>query len=193
MPVRKKKKLHANRQKIEKAQHLKQFISEVKDIIAKAAGPDIVRIVPEYEIAHLYKMRCHPVRVKAAPGEPIPSHIVQFSNHMVTRLFKDLHIPIGVGTLSALSLYSFFSTAYTVMTYAQVLSDDAYADAATVKKALAPLAAVFDSPVQESALDKYHYFMITIGMWCSDFSEHLYTFKFNPEIMARGVIKPVIF
>ena len=43
---------------MEKAQHVKQFVSEVKDIIAKAAGADIVRYIPEHEIEHLYKIRC---------------------------------------------------------------------------------------------------------------------------------------
>ena len=193
MPVRKKKKSHANRQKMEKAQHVKQFISEVKDIIAKAAGTDIVRYIPEHEFEHLYKIRFRPVSVRAAPGESIPLNILQFSNHMATRFFKDIHISIGVGSLAQLSLYHFFSTAYTVITYAEGVKEDAYADAAKVKAALAPLAAVFDSPVQEMALDKYDNIMVLLGMWCSDFNEYLYTFKFNPQIIAAGVFKAGIF
>jgi hypothetical protein len=193
MPVRKKKKRHANRQKMEKAQHLKQFISEVQELIAKAAGPDIVRCIPESEIVRQYKFRIHPVRVRTAPGETIPQEILQFSNHIVTLLFKNMQIPIGVGALTELSLYHFFSTAYTVITYAQGLPDDAYTNAATVKKALAPLAAVFDSPAQDMAVDRYHHIMLVLGMWCSNFTEYLYTFKFSPHIMARGISKAGLF
>jgi hypothetical protein len=189
MPVRKNKKNQANLQKMEKARHLKEFSNQVKDIIEKAAGPDIVRCIPQYEIEHLYTVRFHPVRVKAAPGQAIPSHILQFSNNMVTRFFKNAHVPIGVGTLAQLSLYDFFSTAYTLMSYSQRLNDEDYAHAAAVKKALAPLAAILDSPVHEVAWSKYNQFMVTISLFCCDINEYLYAFKFNPHLIERGISK----
>ena len=189
MPVRKKKQLHANRQKTELAQHQKQFISEVKDIIAKAAGAHIVRFIPEYELEHLYSIRFHPVRVKAAQGETIPKDMLEFCNHLVTLLFKTWQIPVEVGTLTALSLYQFFSTGYTVITYAQRITDDDYPHASTVKKALEPLAAVFSSSTNELALEKYGKIMRLLELWCSNFNEYLYTFKFCDSLIARGINK----
>jgi len=88
MPVRKKKKSQVNRQKTALAQHQNQFISEAKDIIAKAAGPDVVRLIPDFEFEHLYKTRLHPVRVKAGQGETMPKDILEYINHLVTLFFK---------------------------------------------------------------------------------------------------------
>src|SRR5687768_2955504 len=171
MPVRKEKKNQAIRQKMEKARHLKEFVTQVKDIIEKAAGPDIVRFIPQYQIEHLYTIRCHPVRVKAAPGQSIPSHILEFSNYMVTRFFKSIHLPVGVGMLAQLSLYDIFSTAYTIMAYIQGMKVDTHAHAAEVKKALAPLAAVLETPVLDEALDKYDQIMSMVACFCSDINE----------------------
>jgi hypothetical protein len=193
MTVRNKKKIHSNRQKLEKAQHQKQFVNEMKDLIAKAAGPDVVHIVPEYEIERLYKIRCHTVRLKAAPGEIIPPHILRFSNHLVTLFFKNASVEIGLGTLEQLSLYTFFSTGYTLITYAEAMKEDAYANASAIKKALAPLAALFDSDILRAALSQYNSIMVTISLLCSDFNDHIYAFKFNPDIVAKGVDKAGFF
>ena len=109
MPERNNKKSIANRQKMEKAQHLKQFVTEVRDLVAKAAGSDIARYIPQEEIEDLYTIRFRPVRVNAAPGETIPADILQFVNHLVILLFKDYKVPIAVGTLEQVSLYDFYS------------------------------------------------------------------------------------
>lgn len=193
MPVRKKNKSHAHRLKMETAQHQKQFINEVRDIIEKTAGSDVLRYIPQYELEHLYKVRCHPVRVKAASGMSISSGIIQFSNFMVTRLFKNTYIPIGLGTLTHLSLYSFFSTGLTVMVYSLGLKEDAYPHADEVKKVLAPLAALIDSPVQDEALDKYYDIMFLIAVFCCDINEYLYTIEFHPENIAKGILKSGVY
>lgn len=193
MPVRNKKKSDANRQKAEQVRHLKQFVNEIKDLIAKAAGPDIAHSIPQYEIESLYNIRCHPVRLIAAPGESIPANILEFANHMVTIMFKGKQTPIGVGTLDQMSLYDFFSTGYTVMLYANAISDENFACAARIKKALAPLAALFGSPIHTAALSNYNSIMVTISLFCSDINEHLYAFKYNPAIKARGISKAGLF
>jgi hypothetical protein len=127
--------------------------------------------------------------VKAAPGQAIPSDILEFSNYMVTRFFKNAYIPVQVGMLAQLSLYDFFSIVYTLMTYSQRLNDEDYTHAVEVKKALAPLAEVLGSPVHEAAWSKYNQFMVTISLFCCDINEYLYAFKFNPAILERGLSK----
>jgi len=193
MPVRNKKKLQANRQKLETLQHQKQFVFNIKDLIVKAAGQEILRLIPEYEIEFLYKVRWHPVRVKAAPGEKIPEDVLEFANRLVTLQFKHTLIPVDVGSLAQLSLYEYYSTAYTLMTYIDGLRDDEFSRAAEVKKALAPLAAVMSSPVNQVAADKYHKITIAAAMFCCDYSQYLYTLKFNASIMARGLSKVGLF
>jgi hypothetical protein len=69
------------------------------------------------------------------------------------------------------------------------LNDEDYVHAGEVKKALAPLAAVLDSPVHEAAWSKYNQFMVTISLFCCDINEYLYAFKFNPHIIERGLSK----
>lgn len=189
MPVRNKKKLQANRQKLETLQHQKQFVSNIKDLIIKATGPEVLRFIPEYEIEYLYKVRFHPVRVKAAPGEKIPADILGFANRVVTLQFKHTFISVEVGSIMQLSLYEYYSTAYTLMTYIDRLKDDDFSHAVEVKKALAPFAAVMNSPVNNLAADRYHKITITAAMFCCDYSQHLYTLKFNASIMARGFQK----
>ena len=186
MPVRNKKKSIANRQKMEKAQHLKQFITEVRELIAKAAGSDIARYIPQEEIEQLYTIRFRPVKVNAAPGQTIPADILQFVNHLVTLLFKDYKVPIGVGTLEQVSLYDLFSIVYTVMIYGSRLSDDAYSRAAEVKNALAPLVAVYDSQINKEAFSKYNSIMNTAALFCCDINEYMYAVKYNPAIVAKG-------
>jgi hypothetical protein len=193
MPVRNKKKNLANRQKNEKAQHLKQFVSEIKDLITKAAGPDIAGYIPQHEIEHLYTVRLHPVRIRVAPGESVDSEIVQFTNHLVTIFFKGWPVPIAIGALEQVSLYDFFSTVYTLMLYIQRLKEEDYTRALEVKKALAPLAAIISSPLHEEAFSKYNKLMITIALFCSDLNEHLYTIKLKPAYMARGISKAGVY
>lgn len=193
MPVRNKKKLQANRQKLETLQHQKQFVCNVKDLIIKATGPEVLRFIPEYEIEYLYKVRFHPVRVKAAPGEKIPADILEFANRVVTLQFKHTFISVEVGSIMQLSLYEYYSTAYTLMAYIDGLKDDEFSRAAEVKKALAPFAAVMNSPVNNVAADRYHKITIAAAMFCCDYSQHLYTLKFNASIMARGLSKVGLF
>lgn len=186
MPVRNKKKSIANRQKMEKAQHLKQFVNDVRDLVTKAAGSDIARYIPQTEIEQLYTIRFRPVKVNAAPGETIPTDILQFVNHLVTLLFKDYKVPIGVGTLEQVSLYDLYSIVYTVMIYGSRLSDDAYTRAAEVKAALAPLVAVYDSPINLKAFNRYNNTMNTAALFCCDINEYMYAIKYNPAIVAKG-------
>lgn len=189
MPVRNKKKLQANRQKLEILQHQKQFVINIKDLIVKAAGPEILRFIPEYELEDLYKVRFHPARVKPAAGEKIPSDIVEFANRLITLQSKNTFLPIEVGSIAQLSLYEYFSTAFTLILYIQRINDDDFTRAAEVKKALTPLAAIFDSPIYDTAARKCHQIMIAGAMFCCDYSEYLYTFKFNPSVMVRGLSK----
>lgn len=189
MPVKNKKKLQANRQKLEILKHQKQFVCEIKDLITKAAGAEILRFIPENEIEYLYNVRFHPVRIKPAPGEKIPSEIVEFANRFITLQSKNTYLPIDVGSLAQLSLYEYFSTAFTLMIFVQGLSEDTFTHAAEVKIALEPLVAVFNSSVYETAVHKCHMNMIAGAMFCCDYSEHLYTFKFNKSVMARGLSK----
>ena len=191
MPVRNKKKSIANRQKMEKAQHLKQFVSEIKELITNAAGSEITRYIPQEEIEHLYTIRFRPVRVNAAPEESIPPDILQFVNHLVTLLFKNYKIPLGVGMLDQVSLYDLFSTVYTVIFYVSGLSDEAYTRAADVKHALAPLVAVYDSQVNKDAFSEYNKIMNTAAIFCCDINESLYAIKYNKAIVTKG--KPGLF
>jgi hypothetical protein len=191
MPVRNKKKSIANRQKMEKAQHLKQFVTEVRELIAKAAGSDIARYIPQEEIEQLYTIRFRPVRVNAAPGETIPADILQFVNHLVILLFKDYKVPIGVGTLEQVSLYDFYSIVHTVMIYGSRLSDDDYSHAAEVKNALAPLIAIYGSPINTKAFNRYNNVMNTAALFCCDIEDYMYAIKYNPAIVAKG--KPGLF
>lgn len=191
MPVRNKKKSIANRQKMEKAQHLKQFVTEVRDLISKAADSEIARYIPQEEIEELYTIRFRPVRVNAAPGETIPADILQFVNHLVILLFKDYKVPIGVGTLEQVSLYDFYSIVHTVMIYGSRLNDDAYIRAVDVKNALAPLIAVYESPINLKAFNRYNNIMNTAALFCSDIDDYMYAVKYNPAIIAKG--KPGLF
>ena len=189
MPVRNKKKSLSNRQKNEKAQHLKQFVSDINDLISKAAGPDIANYIPKHEIEHLYTVRLHPVRIRVAPGESVDSKIVQFANHLVTILFKGWPVPIAIGALEQVSLYDFFSTVYTLMLYVKRIKEEDYTRAREVKEALAPLADIISSPLHTEAFSTYNKLMITISLFCSNLHEHVYTIKLRPEYMARGLSK----
>ncbi|WP_143774022.1 hypothetical protein [Niastella vici] len=191
--MRKKNKSQAHREKIEKVRHVNEFLSAVKDMIAKAAGSDIVKYIPPSEIEFLYKIRLHPVRVKAAPGESIPPKVLEFSNCLITHFFKNEQVQIGIGMLDKISLYEYFSTAFTVMLYIQRLNDDDYPRAAVVKKRLEAFAAVVNSSTHETALKEYNHFMNATALLCCNINEYLYAFKFNPSIIERGVSKAGLF
>jgi hypothetical protein len=187
MPVRKKKKAHTNRLKVETAQHQKQFISEVKYIIEKTCGEDVLRYIPQEDFEQLYKYRFRPVSIRAAAGEDIPDDKLRFANCMISRLFKLSHVEINMGGLSRLSLYQYYSIGYTIMSYIVWLNDDEYPHAIEVKKALAPWDKIIESPIDEEAFDMFNGFMIMIAMFCSNVNDHLYTLEFNPKVLKRGL------
>jgi hypothetical protein len=185
MPVRKKKKAHANRLKVEKAQHLKQFVTDVKYIIEKASSPDVVRYIPQNEFEQLYKLRFRPVNIMAAE-EDIPIDVLRFSNTMISHLLKFTYIEINIGEISHLSLYHYYSIGYTIMSYINRLKDDAYPHAIEVKKAMALWGALIESQVDDEAMDKFYGIMFMIAVFCSDITNHLYTLEFNPNILQKG-------
>lgn len=187
MPVRKKKKAHTNRLKVETAQHQKQFISEVKYIIEKTCGQDVLRYIPQEDFEQLYTFRFRPVSIRAAAGEDIPADKLRFANCMISQLFKLSHVEINMGELSRLSLYQYYSIGYTIMSYIMWLKDDEYPHAIEVKKALAPWDKIIESPIDEEASDIFNGLMIMIAMFCSNVNDHLYILEFNPKVLQRGL------
>lgn len=187
MPVRKKKKAHANRLKVETAQHQKQFISEVKYVIEKTCGADIVRYIPQDDFEQTYKFRFRPVSIRAASGQDISADTLRFANCMISQLFKLSYVNINMGELSHLSLYQYYSIGYTIMSYIVGLEDDAYPHAIEVKKALAPWHMILESPINEEAMDIFYGIMIMISVFCSNINDHLYILEFNPKVLQRGL------
>ena len=187
MPVRKKKKANDNRQKVERAQHQKQFISEVKYIIEKTCGHDVVRYIPQEDFEQLYTYRFRPVSIRAAAGEDIAADKIRFANCMISQLFKLSYVEINMGELSQLSLYQYYSIGYTIMSYSIGLKDDEYPHATEVKKALAPWDTILESPIDDEAYDVFYGIMIMIPLFCSNINDHIYTLEFNPKVLQRGL------
>ncbi|HEY8897017.1 MAG TPA: hypothetical protein VIM79_19475 [Niastella sp.] len=186
MPVRKKKKAHANRLKVEKAQHLKQFVHDVKCIIERSSGAEVLRYIPEYEFEVIYKFLFRPVNIRAASGEDISDDVLRLSNCMLSHLFKYTIIKLNIGEIDQLSLYHYYSLGYTIMAYITWLADDAYPHAMEVKKALAPWGTLIESAADEEAMDKFYGIMFMIAVFFSDLTDHLYTLEYNPNFLQRG-------
>jgi hypothetical protein len=177
MSKRKKKPSLQSQQKISKAQHHNEFIRDLKEILDKAVGPEIFRLIPPAEIDNLYMLRCQPVRLKAGPGQKIPAAVLKELKSLSTLLFKNNYIDTGIGELSNISLYDFFSLGLTIILYAIRLKEDAYPFAAKVKKALESFADIENNSVYQEAMAHYSRILTTMSIFNSSISAGLYALK----------------
>jgi hypothetical protein len=86
--------------KVETAQHQKQFISDVKYIIEKTCGTDVLRYIPQEDFEQLYTFRFRPVSIRAAAGEDIPADTLRFANRMISQLSLKMYTRSPAGCLT---------------------------------------------------------------------------------------------
>lgn len=172
-----KKKPGLQSQKLSKAQHRNEFIRELKATLDKSLGPEIFHLIPPAEIENLYSLRCQPVRLKAGPDQKISVAVLKELKSLSTLLLRNNYIDTGIGDLSKISLYDFFSLGLTIIIYAIRLKEDAYPSAAKVKSALQPFANIETSPVYQDVWNRYSRILTTITIFNSNINTGLYALK----------------
>jgi hypothetical protein len=189
MPKRKKKPTLASQQKMAVAQHRNEFINRLKDILDKAVGPHIFPLITRQEMEVLYEYRHHPVRLKAGPEQDVTSMMLKDAKSFVTLMFKGTLMPDGIGELTEISLYDYFSIGYTVILYAKGLERKEHPHAATILKALTPFVATIGTDFFKDAWRQYNGIMNMVAMIYSDITDNIYAFKFRQDAIEGGALR----
>lgn len=171
------------------AQHRRDFFIRLQEFFTQIAGPDIFPLLPEKELDCIYFLRYRPVKVIAAPDQNIPSsslrHVQRATNHLLQTTFTALNL----GQVEEVTTYDFFTTVCTLITYELVLKEDQFPNADSVKKALAPLAAISNNEIYQQAGKGFRLSMNTIAMFNSDISTSFCTFRIRNSLELEEVAK----
>lgn len=164
-------------QKVTEAHLRNVYMDRLKAFCDLVAGQEVFRLLPEKARDRLYRIRFHPGRVITI-GE-IPSAVVKEVKWFILNLLKVEKLPFTLdGQLLDISLYEYFTTGLTVITYAMNLKEHEYDQAMEVKQLLEPaIQALGSDDMYQKALHLYFSVMNTAALTCSDLRESLYTVR----------------
>lgn len=186
MNKRKKKPSEQSLLKISKAQQFNEFVGQLKLFCDDTVGPTIFKLIPNKEIENIYALRSQPIRIRAI--KDVPTEIIKEYKSLVPQLFKTKFIHFGIGKVSEISLYDFFTIGFTLILYANRLRETDFQNAQVVKSALAPLAGLADGETYNNAWKHYFETMNTLGVLNSNLSSRIYVFKHETRTEIEGVI-----
>lgn len=180
----KKKTNEIHLQKIARAQHRNDFLANLKIFFDKITVQNIFHLIPSNELENIYKLRSQPVRITATQG--VPSDVLKDYKWIIPQMFKTRFIDFGIGTIDKISLYDYFTSAFTLILYSTRLKESDYKNASAIKKALSPLAALADGEIYNNAWKQYFEVMNSIGVLNSDLSSIMYVLKHETRTEIDG-------
>ncbi len=186
MSKSKKKPNEMHLQKIAKAQHRNEFITHIKQFCNRLTDSNVFQLIPAFHLEEMYKLRTHPIRIRAAEGQQIPAEILQECKEMISAIFKKKPVNINVGSVSEISLYDFFTIGLTLMTYGTRLQASDYPAATEVKSKLMPYIEIAESETYNSVWNEYFSSMNLIGIIINDLRSNLYSLKHETRLEMNG-------
>ena len=171
-------------QKISKAKHRNDFIANLKSFCDKITLQNTAQLIPSNEWDNIYTLRCHPVKIIDMPG--VSSDVLKDFKWIIPQMFKTRFIDFGIGAYDKISLYDYFTSAFTLLLYSIRIKDSDYKNAALVRGALSPLAALADGEIYNNAWKQYFEIINSMSFLNSDLSDCVYILKHETKTEING-------
>lgn len=165
-------------QKIALAQSKNEFFSNLKQFCDKVtANPAIYKLIPERDLEVLFLARYRPVRMRAAEGNKMPSSMKKYCQDYVSSMLKFRKVPFVIGELTEISIFDYYSVAFTLATYAKSLIENNIPALDVLRKALEPLDAKINDEGRHEPWKQYHETMNSVALIFCNLDTGLFTAK----------------
>lgn len=173
-------------QNIEKAQHRNAFMARFATFCDEVTDAKTFRLIPKHVHEDLYKKRIQPPRLKAAYGHTIPDATLRDAKSLVTLLFKNTKVPLGIGRIKDISVYDFFTLCVTLWLYRERLKDTDYPEARVVKELLTAMMSEEMAEAYERSGKYMQDNMNLVSLFYSNLDSNLYAVKSEIRTFVDG-------
>lgn len=165
----------------------KDFIGKLKWVCDQIADENISDLIPDTYYDFIYSCRQHFLRFQAAKGHKIPSAILEEIKTVSTAFLKKIQISIPTHNdkIFEISVFDYYSLAYTLILHATNLSEKEFNNAAYVKSALQPLIDFSESPAGTAAWNSFCSPLGATGVTYTCLNESSYVMKLRSAIFPE--------
>lgn len=182
----KKKKNSLHDQKIDKAHHRNEFLSRLAKFCDAVAGIPTFHLIPSSVTEKIYMLRMHPPRLRPAYGMHVSDEVMHDAKMLLSILFKNDKINIGIGQVTEMSLYDFYTLGSTLTYHVQQIKLSDYPHAATVREKLSVLLSPEVAELQEHCMKRLGEYANIVPLYYSDLLEYLLAIKLEVRAYVEG-------
>lgn len=171
--------------KIAMAHHRNDFLCSLKQFCDKTIGPNIFKLIPEKELENIYLLRSRPIKIRDIQN--VPADVLKDYKHIIPQLLRINFLDFGVGEISQISLYDYFTTGLTIILYAGRIKTIDFKEAEAVKNAMKPLAILAESEIYNNAWKKLFEITNSMGVLNNDLSSKIFVLKHEVSIEVNSI------
>ncbi len=135
--MKKKRNKHTqlNNEKVMRAQHKAEFMRKFKHYFILISDEQAYKMIPNIILDKIFEHRAPSIRVLAAEGQVIPSHIVKNCKKLLSEKMKTFSFPLELThTKEEITAEDYFTVAVTIFRFLNILVDDNFHNAAEIKR-----------------------------------------------------------
>ncbi len=135
--MKKKRNKHKqlNNEKVMRAQHKAEFMRKFKHYFVLISDEQTYKMIPNGVLDNIYERRASAVRVIAAEGQAVPSHIVKNCKKLLSEWLKNIRFSlIETSTQEEITVDDYFTVLVTIIRFLRVVRDDDFHTVAEIKR-----------------------------------------------------------